>query len=86
MAELDIGFKNIYLIGGREFPENLEKRVEEETGLKYLGNIAYDEAVREYVLKGEPLLNLPSTSPAYVSVMKIIEKAGYISLKQVLLP
>ena len=86
MEELNIKFKNFYLIGGREFPENLGKRAKEETGLKYLGNIAYDEAVREHVLKGESLINLPSTSPAYISVMKIMEKAGYISLKQILLP
>ena len=84
IEELDIEYEHFYLIGGREFPENLDKRAERETGLKYLGKIAYDDAVREYVLKGESLLNLPSYSPAYVSVKKIIEKAGYTSLKQLL--
>jgi hypothetical protein len=49
-----------------------------------LGKIAYDEAVKEYILKGESLLNLPSDSPAYVSVRKIMEKAGYTSLKELL--
>ncbi len=83
---LDIGFKNFYLVGGREFPEELGGKAEEKTGLKYLGKIAYDEAVREYVLGGDSLLNLPSNSPAYVSVKNIMEKAGYISLKQLLFP
>lgn len=76
IEELDIDFENFYLIGGREFPENLGERAEEETGLQYLGKIAYDEAVREYILKGESLLNLPSDSTAYISVRKIMEKAG----------
>ena len=76
IKELDIDFENFYLIGGREFPENLGERAEEETGLQYLGKIAYDEAVREYILKGESLLNLPSDSTAYISVRKIMEKAG----------
>jgi CO dehydrogenase maturation factor len=84
IEELDIEYEHFYLIGGREFPENLDRKTERETGLKYLGKIAYDDAVREYILKGESLLNLPSDSPAYVSVKKIIEKAGYTSLKQLL--
>jgi CO dehydrogenase maturation factor len=84
IKELDIEYENFYLLGGREFPENLGERAEEETELNYLGKIAYDEAVREYILKGESLLNLPSDSPAYVSVRKIMEKAGYTSLKQLL--
>lgn len=82
MGELDIEFEIFYLIGGREFPENLGRRTEEETGLKYLGNIAYDKAVKECILKGESLLNLPSTSPAYVSARKVMEKARYFSPKQ----
>jgi len=84
IKELDVDYENFYLIGGREFPENLGKRAEDETGLKYLGKITYDDAVRECILKGESLLNLPSDSPAYVSVKKIMEKAGYTSLKQLL--
>lgn len=84
IEELDIDYEHFYLIGGREFPEKLEKRAKEETGLKYLGNIPYDDSVREYVMNGESLLNLPSDSPAYVSVKKIMEKAEYTSLKQLL--
>jgi CO dehydrogenase maturation factor len=82
--ELDVDYENFYLIGGREFPKNLGKRAEEEIGLKYLGKIAYDDTVKKYILKGKSLLSLPLDSPAYISVKKIMEKAGYISLKQLL--
>ncbi len=75
--EVKIDFKNFYVIGGFRFPENLESQVEKTTQLEYLGKIAYDERVEEYVLAGKSLLNLPSTSPAYISVKKLMEKAGY---------
>ncbi len=75
--EVKIDFKNFYVVGGFRFPENLESQVEKTTQLEYLGKIAYDERVEEYVLAGKSLLNLPSTSPAYISVKKLMEKAGY---------
>jgi len=75
--EVGIGFENFYVIGGYRFPEHLDAEVEERTGLKYLGRIAYDDKVAEYVLNGDSLLGLPSTSPAYRSVEKILKKAGY---------
>jgi len=75
--EVKIDFKNFYLIGGFRFPEHLERQAK-TTQLEYLGNIAYDEKVEECVLDGKSLLDLSSDSPAYVSVKKIMEKAGYI--------
>lgn len=75
IKEIDIRYEKLYLVGGYEFPDNLGKRAEEETGLRYLGNIVYDHLVREYILEGKSLLDLPSSTPAYVSVKKIIEKA-----------
>lgn len=84
LKELNIAFEHFYLIGGREFPEELGKRVEEETGFKYLGKIAFDKSVKEYVLEGRSLLTLPSDSSAYLSVRKIMEKSGYTSLKRLL--
>jgi CO dehydrogenase maturation factor len=68
---------DFYLVGGFRFPEGLEKRAEESLKLKFLGKIANDENVEEYVLSGESLLELPSNSPAYVSLKRIMEKAGY---------
>ena len=74
--EVNIEFKNFYLIGGYRFSENLEKRAR-DTGLKYLGRIACDEKVEDAILRGESLLDLPSDSPAYVSVEGIMQRAGY---------
>jgi CO dehydrogenase maturation factor len=78
--EVNIQFKNFYLIGGYRFPENLEKRAR-DTGLKFLGKISYDDKVEDAVLSGESLLELPQNSPAYVSVKEIMQKAGYSSVK-----
>jgi len=76
--EVKIDFKNFYAVGGFRFPEGLESRAEKSLKHEFLGRIAYDEAVEKYVLAGKSLLELPSDSPAYVSVKKIIEKAGHI--------
>jgi len=76
--EVKIEFKNFYLIGGFRFPEHLESQARKATQLEFLGKIAYDEGVEKYVLSGKSLLNLPSDSPAYISMNKIMEKAGYI--------
>ncbi|MEM3630484.1 MAG: cobalamin biosynthesis protein, partial [Nitrososphaerota archaeon] len=59
------------------FPEELENEVELKTQQKFLGRIFYDKNVEEYVLLGKSLLDLPSTSPAYVSIKNILKKAGY---------
>jgi CO dehydrogenase maturation factor len=86
MQEIHIDYDNFYLVGGREFPEKLEEKVQRETGFKYLGSIAYDETLRDYVLEGKSLIDLPSTSPAYVSVKSILERAGYTPLQQLFFP
>jgi len=76
--EVDIAFDNFYLIGGYRFPENLGNQVENSLKFKYLGKIAMDEQLDEYVLAGQSLLNLPPNSIAYASVKKIAKTAGYI--------
>ena len=75
--EVKIDFKNFYIIGGYRFPEGLRREAEESLETKYLGKIAFDKKVEEYVLEGRSLLELPADSPAYVSVKKIMEKIGY---------
>jgi CO dehydrogenase maturation factor len=72
-----IDFKNFYVIGGFRFPEHLESEAEKALKPEYLGRIARDEKVEEYVLEGKSLLGLPSDSPAYLSVKRIMERAGY---------
>jgi CO dehydrogenase nickel-insertion accessory protein CooC1 len=75
--EVKIEFKNFYVVGGYRFPEDLEPEVEKRTRLKYLGKIAYDRKVENYVVSGTSLLELPSSSPAYNSVKELMKKAGY---------
>lgn len=75
--EVKINFKNFYIIGGFRFPRSLEPEARRATQLQYLGKIAYDEKVEEYVLSGRSLLELPPDSPAYVSVKEILRQAGY---------
>lgn len=75
--EVQIAFQNFYVVGGFRFPENLQSQAETELKFKYLGKVARDEKVEEHVLAGKSLLDVPSDSPAYVSVKRILEKAGY---------
>jgi len=75
--EVKIDFKNFYVIAGYRVPEKLEAEVEKRIKLKYLGKIAYDKDVENYVLSGKPLLELPLSSLAYISVKKLMAEAGY---------
>jgi CO dehydrogenase maturation factor len=75
--EVQIAFQNFYVVGGFRFPENLQTQAETELKFRYLGKVARDENVEEHVLAGKSLLEVPSDSPAYVSVKRILEKAGY---------
>lgn len=77
VKEVKISFKNFYIVGGYRFPEEMGEEVEKRTNLKYLGKIAYDANVEKYVLAGKSLLELPDSTPAYVSVKEILKKAGY---------
>lgn len=75
--EVKIDFKNFYIVGGFRFPEELKEKAGKNLELRYLGKISRDEKVEEYVLAGESLLDLPSNSPAYVSVKNVLKNAGY---------
>jgi len=73
IKEVKIKFKDLYLIGGNRFPNSLEERAR-EMEFKYLGKIDYDDDVESYIVEGKSLLELPLSSPAYVSIKKIMEK------------
>jgi CO dehydrogenase maturation factor len=75
--EVKIEFNNFYVVGGYRFPEALEAEARKKTQLEYLGKIAYDKEVEDYILSGKSLLELPSSSPAYNSVKELMKKAGY---------
>ena len=76
--EVDMQFDNFYLIGGYRFPAELGSQAEEALEFKYLGKIAADEQLDDYVLNGQSLLDLPSDNAAYVSVKAILKATGYI--------
>jgi CO dehydrogenase maturation factor len=76
--EVSMEFDNFYLVGGYRFPAELGSKAEAELKFKYLGKIAADEQVDDYVLNGKSLLGLPSDNPAYVSVKAIMRLTGYI--------
>jgi CO dehydrogenase maturation factor len=77
IREIQIGFDHFYTVGGCLFPEELEPGVEERTGQPYLGKIAFDPLVQESVIAGRSLLDLPPDSPAYLSVGRLMVRAGY---------
>ena len=77
VQEVQIDFKNFYVVGGNRVPEQLEEEVKKRISHKYLGKISYDQEVENYVLNGKPLLDLPETSIAYNSVKKILQQVGY---------
>jgi CO dehydrogenase maturation factor len=76
--EVDVQFDNFYLVGGYRFPEERGVQAETTLSFKYLGKIAADETLDEYVLEGKSLLELPSDNAAFASVKKIMEAAGYL--------
>ena len=66
--EVDMKFENFYLIGGYRFPEEMGKQAEAELKFKFLGKIAEDEQLDDFVLNGKSLLDLPKGNKAYLSV------------------
>lgn len=77
IKEIKIEFDHFYTVGGCLFPGSLERDVEERTGQPYLGKIDFDPLVQEAVIAGRSLLDLPPDSPAYLSVRRLMAKAGY---------
>ena len=75
--ELGIKYENFYLAANHRFNEDLEKYIQNIEGASYLGKIEYDANVEKYNLIGRSLLELPENSPAYLSVGRILVKAGY---------
>ena len=74
--EVGINYQHLYLVGNYEFDDEAEQRLQ-STGETYLGRVEYDANVKNYNLKGESLLNLPDSSPACLSVRRILTEAGY---------
>lgn len=75
--DLDIKYKNFYLVANHKFDGNPEEQFCHIEGTSYLGKIGYDANVEEYNFIGRSLLELPEDSPACLSVKRILTKAGY---------
>ena len=78
MKEVGIVFDNYYLVGGYTFSPDFEDDARRQP-FKYLGKVEFDEEIRDFNIKGKSLLELPSTSPSYNSVKKILGNIGYKS-------
>lgn len=76
--EVDMEFDNFYLVGGYRFPAGLGAQAEADLKFKFLGKIAKDEQLDEFVLDGKSLLDLPSDNAAYLSVKDIMKTLGYL--------
>lgn len=76
--EVEMQFDNFYLIGGYRFPAHLGPQAESELKFRYLGKIASDQELDEYVLNGRSLLELSSDNPACMSVKELLKVVGYI--------
>ena len=74
--EVGITYQHLYLVGNYEFDGEAEQRLQ-RSGETYLGKMDYDARVKDDNLKGESLLNLPDSSPACLSVKRILTRAGY---------
>ena len=76
--EVDMKFENFYIVGGYRFPAELGNQAEAELNFKYLGKIAQDGQLDDYVLTGKSLLSLPNDNQAYISVKNVLKTLGYI--------
>ena len=76
IAEVDIAYDHLYIVGNHEFDDEAEKHFKDIDGI-YLGRMAHDAHVREYNLKGKSLLELPDDSPACLSLERMLKSIGY---------
>jgi len=74
--DLEISFKNLYLILNRVKSENKEELIikAKETAIELVGIIPDDKDIAEFDLKGRPLIQLPDDSKPVIAVKKILDK------------
>jgi CO dehydrogenase maturation factor len=78
IGAIGIHTENFYIVGNHIFPEDREPDGELlPEGTKFLGSISRDEEVARRSVEGESLLDLSDNSPAYLSVIEVLKKAGY---------
>ncbi|AAB98680.1 TPA: AAA family ATPase [Methanocaldococcus jannaschii] len=74
--ELEVKFKDIYVVANKVKPEyeELIDNYAKELGLNLIGKLPYNKEIAEYDLKGIPLWNLPENNEVYKKVEEIAEK------------
>jgi CO dehydrogenase maturation factor len=74
--DLEISFKNLYLILNRVKSDNKEELIEraKKTNIELAGIIPDDKAIAEFDLKGKPLIELSDDSEPVIAVKKILDK------------
>lgn len=71
-----ITYKHFYLVANHRFTRENLKYIEDSKE-KLLGNVSFDENVRNFNLNGLSLFMLPADSPAATSVKRILMEANY---------
>ena len=74
--ELDIKFKNIYVVANKvdEKSADIVERYAKELGLKLIAKLPYSEEIAKYDLLGIPLFNIDENNEVYREVEKIVEE------------
>jgi CO dehydrogenase maturation factor len=79
IREVNISTGHFYIVGGFLYPAPEEQWIKETFPGNYLGKVAADPAVQEYVLSGRSLLEIHPDSPGYRSIQEILERTGFDS-------
>src|SRR5665648_65647 len=76
--ELDLGFKDMYVVVSKTIPEHSEiiEKTAKDLGLSVVGSVPFDDEVAKFDLDGVPLTSLPESNAVYVAVSGIISKLG----------
>lgn len=77
--EVHIEFERFSIVGGFMCQRENVPRAETIEGVEYIGTIANDRMVAEFVFGGKSLLELPDDSPGYQSVRNILKRIGYVT-------
>jgi CO dehydrogenase maturation factor len=77
-SEVNIKIGIFSLVGGYRFSDDLIPMAQEVDNTRYLGRIIRDPLIEQYVIEGRSLLEIPSDSPGFISVKRILNAASYL--------
>jgi CO dehydrogenase maturation factor len=77
VEEIDIRYRNFYMVAGYDFPAECLKEIESDRTFSYAGRLARDVDVARSCLEGRSLLDLRDDSPFLDSLRAVIRRAGY---------